>query len=316
MARSERKKARAPWYAAGLSFRCTACGACCTGEPGHVWVEDHEVRAMAKVRALSPRAFRKAYVRRVGRRESLKERENGDCVMLEGGRCTVYEAKPLRCTTFPFWKPVLESPEEWDATAVRCEGIGQGDHYSLEEIEQLLAGDQTPLVEKHKRPPEHPVISRSAQQEDEGVVAIDWDGAFAALEQLYRELDAELPRYRFTCSASGRCCDFDAYGHRLYVSTLEARYFFDKLGDERINDDPDACPAWGADRLCKERVGRMLGCRTYFCGPYATEGPEALHERYLAKVNQLHDRFRIPYEYKDVRAWAEERLPAQRGHGE
>lgn len=265
---------------------------------------------MAKARGLSPRAFRKAFVRRIGRRDSLKELENGDCVMLEDDRCTVYEAKPLRCTTFPFWKPVLESPEEWDATAVRCEGIGQGDHYSLLEIEQLLGGDRTPLVEKHERPPERPVIARSDAVEKEGPAAVDWAGAFEALERLYRELDAELPRYRFTCSASGRCCDFDAYGHRLYVSTLEAHYFFKQMGGERVNQNETACPAWGSDRLCKERVGRMLGCRTYFCGPYATEGPEALHERYLAKVNQLHDRFRIPYEYKDVRVWAEEQLPA------
>ena len=266
---------------------------------------------MAKRRGISPRQFRKRFVRKVGRRDSLTERPNGDCVMLEDGRCTVYAEKPQRCTTYPFWKPVLEYPEEWESEAARCEGIGQGDLYGPEEIEAMLAGDPGPLVEKHARPPEQPVTSSyvDGKRVDPSVApeeGPDWDSAFADLERLYAQLDRELPRYEFTCSASGRCCDFDAYGHRLYVSTLEAAWFFE-AAPEAVNDDPGACPAWGADRLCKARDGRMLGCRTYFCPPYPVEGPEALHERYMAQVKAIHDRHRIPYAYKDVVAWREER---------
>ncbi|MHC5011143.1 MAG: YkgJ family cysteine cluster protein, partial [Planctomycetota bacterium] len=188
------------WYGAGLRFRCTACGACCTGAPGNVWVEAEEIDAMAEARGLTRRQFRRRYVRRAGRRLSLKERKNGDCVMLEGTRCTVYDAKPLRCSTFPFWPEILDSPGEWEETAGRCEGIGQGDLYSRAEIEYVASGDPRPLLAKQAAA--HP--DGAAPGPAPGGEP-DWEAAFRDLEVLYAQLDRELPRYRFTCSASGRC---------------------------------------------------------------------------------------------------------------
>ncbi|MDJ0973801.1 MAG: YkgJ family cysteine cluster protein [Planctomycetota bacterium] len=315
MARRTKKRTEVPWYADGLTFRCTACGQCCTGEPGHVWVDTDEIRRLARARGLSVAQFKKRFVRRVGRRLSLREKQNGDCVMLENGRCSVYDAKPLRCTTYPFWNPVLRDADEWEENAARCEGIGQGDHYTLEEIEQIRGGDPTPLQKKHARPPETPVVSRYRDgvlleqpdvtgRESDG---IDWDGAFAELVRIYADLERELPRYEFTCAASGNCCDFDAYGHRLYVTTLEAEYFFRNGPEERANDDERQCPQWGTDRLCKARDARMLGCRTYFCGPYPVEPPDALHERYHAKLIKLHERYGIEYAYRDIRDFAKDR---------
>ena len=145
-----------PWWRDGLKFRCTACGVCCTGEPGHVWLTPEEIQRIAKARGLSKWAFKQRFVNRIGKRLSLKEKANGDCCMLKDGKCSIYEVKPLRCTTFPFWEPVLHSREEWEETAENCEGIDQGDTYSREEIEQLLAGDRSPLEKKHARPPETP----------------------------------------------------------------------------------------------------------------------------------------------------------------
>lgn len=51
----------------------------------------------------------------------------------------------------------------------------------------------------------------------------------------------------------------------------------------------------------------MLGCRTYFCGPYPVESPDALHERFHAKILRLHVRYGIDYQYRDVRDWDAER---------
>ncbi len=300
-----------PWYAEGLRFRCTACGQCCTGEPGHVWVTPEEIKRIAKARGLSKHVFRQRYVVRVGKRFSLKELDNGDCCMLKDGKCTVYAAKPQRCTTFPFWEPVLESRGEWEEAAERCEGIGQGDLYTQEEIERIRDGDAALLLKKHEQPPETPVYSRHNPDLPDPPDDPDWAGAFEALEALYATLDEELPRWEFTCSASGNCCDFDSYGHRLYVTALEAEYFFRNAPPERANDDPRQCPAWGEDRLCQARDARMLGCRTYYCPPYPCGVPEDLHERYGERVKSLHERFRIPYAYKDIVAWAAERKPAQ-----
>ena len=281
-----------------------------------MWVTPDEIKRMAAAKGMKPFAFKRKHVRRVGKKLSLRERENGDCVMLEGERCSVYDAKPMRCSTFPFWGPVLDSPQEWAETKERCEGIDEGDLYSLEEIETLLGGDPGPLLRKHADPGEGQGSDQDPDRE-EGLGSgpgqgqgVDWEAAFAALEKVYADLDAELPRWEFTCSASGNCCDFDAYGHRLYATTLEAEYFFRHLDGRRANDDAKSCPAWGSDRLCTERNGRMLGCRTYFCGPYPKGVPEQLHPRYHSRIQALHERFGIPYEYMDVRAFAAERLPA------
>ncbi len=287
-----------PWFANGLRFRCTACGACCTGAPGYVWVEPAEIERMAEAKGLSRRRFERRYVRRVGRRLSLVEGENGDCVMLGADRrCTVYEAKPVRCSTFPFWPESLGGPEAWQETRERCEGVDRGDLYGPDEILRLAAGDPEPLLRRQA----------TAADETSGP---DWDAALEDLDRLYRELEAELPRYGFTCAASGRCCDFDAYGHRLYVTTLEAERFFRRAPEARANEDPRLCPAFGKDRLCHARDARMLGCRTYHCGPYPVRPPDDVYERYLARLKAIHDRHRIPYAYRDVVQWAAERRPA------
>lgn len=304
-----------PWYAAGLTFGCTACGKCCTGVPGYVWVTPEEIARLARFKGQSVERFSREHVRRVGKRLSLIERKNGDCVLLRDGKCTVYPVKPTPCSTFPFWDGPLSSPEAWQETAARCEGIGRGALYSREEIERVHAGDAGPLLAKHAAaaaapPTLHPADGASASPGALPPLPERMEAALADLERLYAELDSELPRYRFTCAASGACCDFDAYGHRLYASTLEAEWFFRHAPAGRANDDPRHCPAWGADRLCKARTGRMLGCRTYFCGPYPAGLPQDVHEPFHARVKALHERHGIPYAYRDVLAWSAERRPA------
>ncbi|XAM00397.1 hypothetical protein OT109_03210 [Phycisphaeraceae bacterium D3-23] len=38
-----------------------------------------------------------------------------------------------------------------------------------------------------------------------------------------------LPHGPPTCNVSGRCCKFDSYGHRLYVTGLEIAWFLDRV---------------------------------------------------------------------------------------
>lgn len=127
-----------PWYADGLKFHCTQCGDCCTGAPGFVWVNQQEIAAIAIATGATDLAsFEAQYVRSIGIRKSLKERENGDCVFFDSQqrKCQVYEARPRQCRTWPFWDSNLKSPEEWERTCEACPGSGQGKLYSLEQIE-------------------------------------------------------------------------------------------------------------------------------------------------------------------------------------
>ncbi len=124
-----------PWYRAGLQFRCTQCGNCCTGAPGFVWVSEAELHAIAKflgepleeVRALH------TYVARNGR--TLREKAGGDCVFFDrSAGCTIYPVRPTQCRTWPFWESNVSTPNHWQETRDICPGAGQGDLISVEEI--------------------------------------------------------------------------------------------------------------------------------------------------------------------------------------
>jgi len=130
------KQTRNPWYAEGLRFACQACGHCCGGGPGYVWMDDDEAEAIARHLGLERDEFRRLYARRLGRGLSLKEEPDFDCVMLDGGnRCRVYPVRPRQCRVWPFWPSNLRSRDAWKSAARRCPGIGQGPLWSLEQIE-------------------------------------------------------------------------------------------------------------------------------------------------------------------------------------
>lgn len=124
----------------GLRFTCTACGDCCTGEPGHVWVNDDEIAALAQALGVSVADFEETYVRHIGTRRSLYERFNGDCILFDAQtrRCTVYAARPTQCRTWPFWPANVESEAAWAQTCEECPGSGQGELHSVESIRERL----------------------------------------------------------------------------------------------------------------------------------------------------------------------------------
>lgn len=135
------RKTSEPWYADGLRFRCTQCGDCCTGAEGYVWVNQQEVEELAAARGMTPAVFERRFVKRVGIRRSLKERKGGDCVLLDADtrRCTVYNARPRQCRTWPFWDSNLRSPEAWAEAAEACPGCNKGNLVPLEQIVEQAA---------------------------------------------------------------------------------------------------------------------------------------------------------------------------------
>jgi len=126
-----------PWYLGGLQFECTQCGACCSGEPGYVWVDRNEIKALAYELRMDAITFQRKFVRQVGRDKSLIERPNGDCILLdpETRRCKAYRARPVQCRTWPFWDSNLATNRDWQTTCKVCPGAGTGKLYSLTEID-------------------------------------------------------------------------------------------------------------------------------------------------------------------------------------
>jgi hypothetical protein len=135
------RPAQEVWYRRGLRFECRACGNCCTGTPGYVFVTQEEITKIAEHIGRKGKGLTKKHLRQVGSRQSLTEdKETGDCCFLLRGKgdkrtCAIYPVRPLQCRTWPFWKSNLLSPEHWADEAAGCPGMNRGRHFTLDEIE-------------------------------------------------------------------------------------------------------------------------------------------------------------------------------------
>lgn len=136
-----------PWYKEGLRFKCTECGKCCTGSTGFVWVRQEEMEAMATSLNMPLEQFKKKYIRQRDNRYALIEKKTPqgdyDCIFLKDKKCQVYQARPLQCRTFPWWKENLTSEESWNLAAEECEGINdQAPLLPYSQIVQLVQANE------------------------------------------------------------------------------------------------------------------------------------------------------------------------------
>ncbi|MEM7575934.1 MAG: hypothetical protein AAF328_00545 [Planctomycetota bacterium] len=142
----------------------------------------------------------------------------------------------------------------------------------------------------------------------------------AAIRALYAELDERIAARGPTCWQSGKCCNFGAYGHRLYVSALEVAWFLRQVGKASETRQPidkpmkialpqaatsDVCP-FQIEGACSTHAVRPLGCRIFFCQAGTEAWQQELYEQYLGRLQKLHERRNIPYRYADWLALLEE----------
>lgn len=135
-----------PWYAKGVRFKCegASCGDCCSGKwgTGYVWVTVDEMQRLADHVGLRFEQFTSKYVRQVGERYSLIEKPSLDCVFYVPGKgCSVYDARPSQCRSYPFWPEIMRTRKGWVEEGNDCPGIGAGtakDVVPAAEIEKQL----------------------------------------------------------------------------------------------------------------------------------------------------------------------------------
>lgn len=125
----------------GLEFSCTQCGQCCCGEPGIVYFNPEEFEKLVEHLGKTKNLDRETIIREYmwPYRDSYTARDDfpdGHCIFFDKG-CTVYEVRPSQCRDFPFWRCNLSTIADWNETAHRCPGIGQGKHWSGEEIAEI-----------------------------------------------------------------------------------------------------------------------------------------------------------------------------------
>lgn len=116
---------------AGFSYSfnpdaCSTCkGKCCTGESGYIYVTQDEIFKIAELLNLGVHDFVKEYLFKANYKYSIKERKFGEsheCVFYDrdSNGCTIYEARPNQCKTFPFWDYFKTRVEE---LKLECPGI-------------------------------------------------------------------------------------------------------------------------------------------------------------------------------------------------
>ncbi len=130
-------ESKLPWYVAGLAFECSQCGRCCAGpDEGYVWVSETDLAMIAQFLGAGVEQVRGKYTRRcMGRTSLLEHPVTHDCVFLTPSGCSIYEARPMQCRTWPFWPGNLASPRAWSQAAGRCCGINRGPLHPFEEIQ-------------------------------------------------------------------------------------------------------------------------------------------------------------------------------------
>ena len=119
------------------------------------------------------------------------------------------------------------------------------------------------------------------------------------LQRIYEDLAQDLARLAPVCELSGRCCQFQEYGHRLYISRAEAELLLEDGLPANATIDEANCP-FQVGKLCTAREKRPFGCRVFFCDPKYAGQAEILSEKYLTQLRELHRETGTAWEYAEL----------------
>lgn len=129
------------WWATGIQFECQGSGKCCTsrGQYGYVYLTREDRKRLAQHFNITTREFTKSYCKKEdGYFQLAYQPADVDCIFFKDKSCSVYEARPTQCRTWPFWPEVM-SPKAW-AKEVQsfCPGVGKGRIHSAEEVAKTI----------------------------------------------------------------------------------------------------------------------------------------------------------------------------------
>ena len=120
--------------------------------------------------------------------------------------------------------------------------------------------------------------------------------------EIYKWLDSQTHHHSElggVCDACGKCCDFDALDHRLFVTPPELMYLAVNLGAEKQKPMiTSRCP-YNVAGKCTIYEYRFAGCRI-FCCKADTDFQSRLSESALKKFKSICTEFRIPYRYTNL----------------
>ncbi|MBN1457041.1 MAG: hypothetical protein JW912_04225 [Sedimentisphaerales bacterium] len=117
--------------------------------------------------------------------------------------------------------------------------------------------------------------------------------------QVYDLIDLKTTARQAECNACGKCCDFDSFDHRLYVTSPEMIYFAANVNSPIRPMDGGICP-YNIAGKCSVHEKRFAGCRIFLCkGDSEFQGE--LSEEAIAEFKSICAEFGVDYYYADLK---------------
>jgi Fe-S-cluster containining protein len=115
---------------------------------------------------------------------------------------------------------------------------------------------------------------------------------------VYQWLYCQMP-VDAKCASCGKCCDFEIYGHEIFITTPEIIYFKHNL-TEPIRQVTDGICPYMKNHKCSVHEQRFASCRIFFCKG-DTQLQNALSEAAAEQFKTICNRFDIPYRYMPLK---------------
>lgn len=104
-------------------FKCQQSGRCCTC-PGIVYVSKNEQLAMSQSKGMPLFEFQREYVITQNGHDAIATpRFRTRCFLDADNKCTVYEARPAQCKTYPNWPEIWEDKARIKREIQNCKGL-------------------------------------------------------------------------------------------------------------------------------------------------------------------------------------------------
>ena len=120
----------------------------------------------------------------------------------------------------------------------------------------------------------------------------------ASVQEVYNWIDQEIANNTATCDVCGKCCDFEAYDHRLYVTSPEMIHFIANV--QNVKPMPNGYCPYLHEGKCAVHSFRFAGCRIFLCTG-DTDPQSSLSEQALEKLKEICEKFELDYYYADLK---------------
>ncbi len=122
-----------------------------------------------------------------------------------------------------------------------------------------------------------------------------------AVAEVYAFIDSRVAETDSACKVCGKCCDFDSYDHRLFVTTPELVYFAFHISPDSIKPMPGGLCPYNIKGVCSVHPRRFAACRIFSCTG-DVDAQNRLSEAAVAKLKSICEQSNIPYQYMDLKA--------------